>query len=240
MREEGNDWHADAHLTLGCKYRLVAAKAYLLARRFSTAASTRSGLAWTQLVASTNGTCKHSRKSSISTSGVALLAASFHKCNAAGIAPADLRCATGAGRRQLPCCSCNCRAPHLRMARAEQQQGDSGDASGTQLTQRRRHSIKDRQLTIADAPPACTVRNPVLLRPQVQQVVFVLAGTHAAQALLHAAGRGRGGVPSGATQRQSSAFLLSVGLRAIHRVGAPAQSVLQLCCWLHRCQGRKY
>ena len=54
--------HADAHLTLGCKFWLLAAKAYLLARRFSTAAFTRSGLAWTQLVASTNGTCKHSRK----------------------------------------------------------------------------------------------------------------------------------------------------------------------------------
>ena len=40
----------------------TATTAYLLARSLSTAASTRSGLAWTQLVASTNGTCKHSKK----------------------------------------------------------------------------------------------------------------------------------------------------------------------------------
>ena len=50
-----------------------------------------------------------------------------------------------------------------------------------------------RQLTIADASPARTVRNPVLLRPQVQQVVR-LAGTHATQALLYTAGRSSGGI----------------------------------------------
>ena len=45
-----------------------------------------------------------------------------------------------------------------------------------------------RQLTIADASPARTVRNPVLLSPQVQQVVR-LVGAHATQAPLHTAGK---------------------------------------------------